>query len=278
VIAPFGCFSLYLFKKTEWREEHDAELLENKLQKKYREWSEMEEKDRRAMMGWMVADQVIFPVLGLLYIIAIFSAAAAFGCTPYGTETPERHSSGCMSKYLWLEIFLSVSSFIVICLAAFYDLWKSAEMSHAPHTPLKNRVKEIVAPKLGLKTKSRASVGSGELAYSTQQGSSGNFRHSGSWGHLRNLKAQGALGNVPAPLAGSANLPPAAAPPGITSAEPVPAIDVPGWSAPGPASSAGPVPDVPNPPTVLGELSAGSSLPAGASLAPVAPDEPITTA
>ena len=33
---------------------------------------------------------------------------------------------------------------------AFYDLWKSAEMSHAPHTPLKHRFKQWMAPKLGL--------------------------------------------------------------------------------------------------------------------------------
>jgi hypothetical protein len=37
-----------------------------------------------------------------------------------------------------------------ISFLAFYDLWKSAEMAHAPHTPLKNRFKEWVAPKLGL--------------------------------------------------------------------------------------------------------------------------------
>lgn len=33
------------------------------------------------------------------------------------------------------------------CEAA-YDLWKSAEMSHAPHAPLKTHVKEVVGPKL----------------------------------------------------------------------------------------------------------------------------------
>ena len=67
---------------------------------------------------------------------------------------------GCM--YLCVCVYVCVCVRARACVAltltlpcafqptAFYDLWKSAEMSHAPHTPLKNHVKELLAPKLGV--------------------------------------------------------------------------------------------------------------------------------
>merc|ERR1712216_966261 len=110
----------------------------------------MSESAQKAMKFWMTTDQLIFPLLGALHVIGILIKASASGCSAITTDSSEVHSANCMMNYLWLEIFLSIGLFIVICLAAFYDLWKSAEMSHAPHTPLKNYVKELVAPKLGI--------------------------------------------------------------------------------------------------------------------------------
>jgi len=75
------CFSLYLFKKTEWREEHDEAVMKVKRHKRFRRWEDLSENGRRAMFYWMLLDQAIFPLMALLYVVGLFVRAHLAGCT-----------------------------------------------------------------------------------------------------------------------------------------------------------------------------------------------------
>ena len=75
------CFTLYLFKKTEWREEHDETAMKLKRHKRFRKWADLSERGKRAMFYWMLLDQLIFPAMAITYVVGLFARAHVAGCT-----------------------------------------------------------------------------------------------------------------------------------------------------------------------------------------------------